>query len=303
MEKMKSVAPYLGMVIAQTAQVGLIIVSKEAMSNGMSKYVFVTYSNALASLILLPTSFLVHRSNRPPLTFKLVSGFFLLGVLGCTAQVTGYAGIDYTSASFASAMLNLIPGFTFVLAVIFRMEKVDCRTSSTIAKSIGTIVSIAGAFILTLYKGLQILMASSSPITHYDLLYQQQSNWVLGGLFLAIDCLAASMFIIVQGFLSFQGIFGSALQVSLSAWCVHKKGPLFVAMFHPLGIVIAAAFNIIISKDAFYVGSLVGSILIVIGFYSVMWGKAREGKVVEDQLRGSTVFNAESSPLLQNQDP
>ncbi|CDP00195.1 unnamed protein product [Coffea canephora] len=335
MEKMKSVAPYLGMVIAQTAQVGLIIVSKEAMSNGMSKYLFVTYSNALASLILLPTSFLAHRSNRPPLTFKLVSGFFLLGVLGCTAQVTGYAGIDYTSASFASAMLNLIPGFTFVLAVIFRMEKVDCRTSSTIAKSIGTIVSIAGAFILTLYKGLQILMASSSPITHYDLLNQQQSNWVLGGLFLAIDCLAASMFIIVQALILkdfpadlimvffycffvailsagislvsgdnlsawtlqptmrlltilYSGIFGSALQVSLSTWCVHKKGPLFVAMFHPLGIVIAAAFNIIISKDAFYVGSLVGSILIVIGFYSVMWGKAREGKVVEDQLRGST---------------
>ena len=65
LEKMKSVAPYLGMVIAQTAQVGLIIVSKEAMSNGMSKYVFVTYSNALASLILLPTSFLAHRCLYP----------------------------------------------------------------------------------------------------------------------------------------------------------------------------------------------------------------------------------------------
>lgn len=42
--------------------------------------------------------------------------------------------------------------------------------------------------------------------------------------------------------------------MSVSTWCIHKKGPLFVAMFHPLGIVIAAAFNIIVSKDPFYMG-------------------------------------------------
>ncbi|KAL3501221.1 hypothetical protein ACH5RR_035670 [Cinchona calisaya] len=350
MEKMKSAWPYVMMVVAQTAQIGLIIVSKEAMSNGMSKYVFVCYSNALAALILLPISFLVHRSSWSQITLKLFSGFFLLGLLGCTAQVTGYVGIDYTSASFASAMLNLIPGFTFVLAVIFRMEKVDCRTSSTIAKSIGTIVSIAGAFILTLYKGPQILMTSSSPISHYKYLRQQPPNWILGGLFLAVDCFVASLFTIVQAFMLkdfrgeliivcfycffaailsavvslisgadlsgwklqssmrliavlYSGVFGSALQVSLTTWCVHKKGPLFVAMFHPLGIVIAAAFNIIVSEDAFYLGSLVGSIIIVVGFYSVIWGKAKEGKIVEGQLGGGTVSKDERSLLLQNQDP
>lgn len=38
----------------------------------------------------------------------------------CLAQLTGYTGIKYTNAAFASAMLNLIPGFTFILAIIFR---------------------------------------------------------------------------------------------------------------------------------------------------------------------------------------
>lgn len=61
MENVKSAGPFVAMILAQTAQVGLIIVSKEAMSNGMSKYVFICYSNALASLILLPASFVVHR--------------------------------------------------------------------------------------------------------------------------------------------------------------------------------------------------------------------------------------------------
>ncbi|CAI9092859.1 OLC1v1028201C1 [Oldenlandia corymbosa var. corymbosa] len=348
MEKLKIAAPYAAMVVAQTAQVGLIIVSKEAMSNGMSNFIFVSYSNALAALILLPVSFFIHRSSWSGITFKLVGGFFLLGVLGCTAQITGYVGIDYTSASFSTAMLNLIPGFTFVLAALFRMEKVDFTTPSTIAKSAGTLVSIAGAFILTLYKGPKILPASLSSSSQYKNLYELQSNWILGGLFLSVDCFVASMFTIVQAFILkgypaelimvffyccfaailstgislisgsdlsawtlqprmrlfsvlYSGIFGSALQVSLITWSVHKKGPLFVAMFHPLGIVIAAAFNIIISKDPFFLGSLVGSIVIVVGFYSVMWGKAKEIKVAESHFEADIAADPESFPLLRDQ--
>uniref|UniRef100_A0A2N9EVX0 WAT1-related protein n=1 Tax=Fagus sylvatica TaxID=28930 RepID=A0A2N9EVX0_FAGSY len=77
--------PFVGMVMAECAQVGLMIVGKIAMSKGMSNLVFLFYSNAFASLILLPSSFLIHRSQasqRPPLTFSILSGFFLLGLLG-----------------------------------------------------------------------------------------------------------------------------------------------------------------------------------------------------------------------------
>ncbi|KAL3629476.1 hypothetical protein CASFOL_026698 [Castilleja foliolosa] len=112
-------------------------------------------------------------------------------VLGCLAQLAGYTGINYTYAAFASAMLNLIPGFTFILAIIFRMEKLACKSSSFIAKTIGTLVSISGAFIVTLSKGPQI------PILH-SYINIPQSNLIIGGLFLAADCLCASAFIIVQ---------------------------------------------------------------------------------------------------------
>ncbi|KAG6396512.1 hypothetical protein SASPL_142663 [Salvia splendens] len=39
---------------------------------------------------------------------------------GCDC-LTGYTVISYNSAEFSSAMLNLIPGFTFMLAVVFRL--------------------------------------------------------------------------------------------------------------------------------------------------------------------------------------
>ncbi|KAK3015571.1 hypothetical protein RJ639_007744 [Escallonia herrerae] len=316
----KTALPLVGMVVAQFAQVGLMVVSKKAMASGMTNFTFVFYSNSLAALILLPLSFLIH---------SIVLLYF--GFCSFLVQIFGYAGIKYASASLASAMLNLIPGFTFILAVIFRMEKLDFKSSSTLAKSIGTVVLVIGAFIVALYKGPALLAIPNFP--HH--LLMQPSDWVIGGLFLAIDCAFASMFIIIQVLvlkkypaeltvmffycfvvailsaavsfiverdpsawslqpnmrwmaLLYSGIFGSAFQVTIGAWCVRRKGPLFVAMFHPLGIVIATFIGVIFLGDGFYLGSLVGSIVIVVGFYSVMWGKSKEGKMVElDVFSGS----------------
>jgi len=78
------------------------------------------------------------------------------------------------------------------------MENVDWKSYSTLAKSMGTIVSIGGAFIVTCYKGPLLLKAlpSVTKSTHQVLL--QQSNWVLGGLLMAVDCATASSWLIVQ---------------------------------------------------------------------------------------------------------
>ncbi|KAI8528373.1 hypothetical protein RHMOL_Rhmol12G0144100 [Rhododendron molle] len=270
---MKDAVPYLGMVGVQFIQVGLIVAIKEATSSGMTKFTFVSYYNALSSLVLLPTSFLIH---------------------SCIANVTGNAAIEITPASFTSAILNLVPGFTFILAVIFRMEEVHYRSSSTQAKSIGTLVLIVGALVVTLYKGPSLLTNPSHRNISQRFLIRQETNLITGGVLLVIDCLASSAFIIAQGFI------GSAAQVSIVIWCLKKRGPLFVAVFHPLGIIISAAVGILFLGDIMYLGSLVGSIIIVAGFYSVMWGKANERKVFEDEVSSLDESTSEEAPLLQN---
>lgn len=80
----------------------------------------------------------------------------------------------------------------------FRMETLNWRSSSSLAKSIGTVVSILGAFIVTLYKGPSLLMTSSSSNLSLTELLVQEPNWVLGGLLLTADCVAASAWLIVQ---------------------------------------------------------------------------------------------------------
>ncbi|CAL5408282.1 unnamed protein product [Camellia sinensis] len=97
-----------------------------------------------------------------------------------------------------------------------------------------------------------------------------------------------------------EGIVGSAIQVSILVWCLCQRGPLFIAVFHPLGTVISTMVNIIIFGDILYLGSVMESIIIVIGFYSVMWGKSKEQKVITDDEETSSELPREKAPFLQN---
>ncbi|GAV91493.1 EamA domain-containing protein, partial [Cephalotus follicularis] len=71
-----------------------------------------------------------------------------------------------TSATFASAMFNLIPLITFILAHVFGLKKLKLNTRASKATVLGTIIAIGGAMLLMFYKGLEINIWS----THVDLL-------------------------------------------------------------------------------------------------------------------------------------
>ncbi|KAA8530262.1 hypothetical protein F0562_004971 [Nyssa sinensis] len=347
----KDALPFAVMVVVECIEIGMATLSKAAMNRGMSKFVFVVYYNALGTLILLPHFiFHIHRSKRPPLTFSLLCRFFLLGLTGtCLLQISAFMGINYSSPTLASAMGNLIPAFTFLLAIIFRMEKLDLRTSSSRAKSLGTAVAISGAFMMTLYKGPPILMGASPSHSPHQLLLLQQSNWILGGLFLTITCFLSSTWNIFQTatvkeypdkvtvvffyccfgtiqcailslivernpsawmlrpgiemitvlFSAIEAIFGCAFRTSVFTWCLDKKGPLFVAMFKPMGMVIAVIMGLMFLGDTLHLGSLIGAFIIAVGFYTVIWGQAKEKDTVADnfcRLESSTP----KTPLLQN---
>ncbi|KAB1211741.1 hypothetical protein CJ030_MR6G023244 [Morella rubra] len=99
-------------------------------------------------------------------------------------------------------MSNLMPAFTFILAVIFRMENLSLRSSITRAKVMGTILSISGALVVVLYKGPTIIPApSKSPsLSLHFPLGSSKANWIIGGLLLAAEYLLASICYIVQQF-------------------------------------------------------------------------------------------------------
>ncbi|MQM07642.1 hypothetical protein Taro_040484 [Colocasia esculenta] len=83
----------------------------------------------------------------------------------------------------------------------------------------------------------------------------------------------------------YTGVVGSGLAFVLMSWCIQRRGPLFVSMFSPLLLVIVAVLGWAILDEKLYVGSVVGSALIVGGLYLVLWGKGQE---LSDQKKSTS---------------
>lgn len=85
------------------------------------------------------------------------------------------------------------------------MEKVDIRKVRYQAKVIGTVVTVAGAMVMTLYKG-QVINLLGSQYMHHPRNYvpenttagSAEKDWVKGSILLIIATLAWASFFILQ---------------------------------------------------------------------------------------------------------
>ncbi|XP_037495587.1 WAT1-related protein At4g15540 isoform X1 [Jatropha curcas] len=181
------------MLTLEFLDVGLNTVNKAAMSSGFSHYILVVYSNMLAIFLLLSSSVIFYRKRiAPPLTLSILCKIFVLSLLSCAGQVFTYIGIGYSNPTLASAMIDLTPAFTFILGVISGMERLDLKSKSSQAKSIGTMMLITGGLVVTLYKGLPINKLQS------QILVLPPSNWAIGGFFLAVHSFILAVIYIIQ---------------------------------------------------------------------------------------------------------
>nr|XP_029149795.1 WAT1-related protein At3g28050 isoform X2 [Arachis hypogaea] len=309
---LNDLVPLGAMVSMECVNVGLNTLFKAATMKGMSYHVFVVYAYAVAAILLLPAPFISSRSRvLPPLTLPVATKIAFLGLIG--------------------------------------MEKVALKSSSSQAKVLGTIVSISGAFVVTLYKGPPIIIIHAPsfsiqpPINNLSSVDQ---SWAIGGLLLMAEYILVPMWYIVQvqimkvypaeltvvfyynlcvsimaaivaiftetnpdawkigvdtalASVLCSGIFGSFLNNAVHTWVLRIKGPVYVAMFKPLSIVIAVAMGVMFLGDSLHLGSLIGATIISIGFYTVMWGKAAEE--VDENISNPVLPTTENNvPLLQS---
>ncbi|XP_016753078.1 WAT1-related protein At5g40240 [Gossypium hirsutum] len=94
----------------------------------------------------------------------------------------------------------------------------------------------------------------------------------------------------------YSGLFGFPFSSGVHKWGLRVKGPVFVAIFRPTSIVIAVIMSAIFLGEAVYLGSVIGGVILTIGLYSVLWGKAKEEEMKDDGSGLST-----KDPLLKSQ--
>ncbi|MED6194407.1 hypothetical protein PIB30_028293 [Stylosanthes scabra] len=269
-------------------------------------------------------------------------------MVSCCEQTLMYTGIGYSSLTLASAMVDLTPAFTYIVALISRLEKLNMKLRSGKAKSIGTVFSIVGALVVTIHQGFPLTSNGGGSL--HNLSDEDLSDWVLGGFLLSAGSFCLSLVFIVKTWIIkdypeelmvatiscsfviilssivalivdssaktwllkpdtgliaivYSGIFVVSLRSIVHIWACRKRGPVYVAMFNPLGMVISLAMSVTFLKDTLYLGSIIGAVVIALGFYGVIWGQDQEEKMVDEKVYGrcdSVSSSSSTTPLLQN---
>ncbi|KAL8529354.1 hypothetical protein ACS0TY_006685 [Phlomoides rotata] len=356
-----SCKPYIAMISLQFGYAGMNIITKISLNGGMSHYVLVVYRHAIATAVIAPFAFFFERKAQPKITFPVFMQIFILGLLGPVIdQNFYYAGLKLTSPTFSCAMRNMLPALTFIMAVIFRMEKVNIkkviyqdyntlifnytkvnncakRIGTEGVKVIGTVITVAGAMLMTLYKGPLVEMVWNKhrqSQTRGGAASEETSDrdWFIGCILLIIATLAwASLFILQKAALKtysnhqlsltsmvcFMGTIQAiavtfVMEHKASVWCIgwdmnllaaayagivtsslsyyvqglvmKTKDPVFATAFSPLMMIIVGIMGSFILAEKIYLGGVIGSAIIVVGLYSVLWVKYKEEKENKQKL-------------------
>ncbi|KAK9186892.1 hypothetical protein WN944_018281 [Citrus x changshan-huyou] len=182
------------------------IITKIALTQGMSQHVLVAYRMVVATSLIAPFAIVLERKTRPKMTLRIFAKIALLGLFEpVIGQNLYFTGLKCSTATFTVAMCNILPALTFLMAWIFRLEKVKIKSMRSQAKILGTIVTAGGAMCMTLLKGpilefpwkqVRILHNQSETGTH-----NKEEHITKGALMIAAGCFSWSCFIILEAFL------------------------------------------------------------------------------------------------------
>ncbi|KAG5154765.1 hypothetical protein JHK82_012734 [Glycine max] len=153
--------PVFLMVSVQIAYSSVNVLYKLAINDGMSIRVVTAYRLMFAVVFTSSLALIFERKSRPKLTWRVLFMSFFSGLFGASLFHNLFLeALDLVSATFATAVYNLVPAVTFILAILCGMEKLNVRTAAGKAKVMGTIIGIGGSMLLTFFKGQEINVKS-----------------------------------------------------------------------------------------------------------------------------------------------
>ncbi|KAK8646913.1 hypothetical protein V6N13_120680 [Hibiscus sabdariffa] len=192
---MNKLKPYLAIISLQFGFAGMYILSTISLKHGMSNFILATYRHVVATIVIAPFAIFLERP-------VLDQNFY-------------YMGMKLTNATYSSAFVNMLPAVTFILAVIFRLERVDLKKIRSVAKIVGTLITVLGAMVMTLYKGPIINFIKSGRDTHHATTGESTDQHLVTGTIVLLGSIVSwSSFFILQSFT----LKKYPAKLSLTAW-------------------------------------------------------------------------------------
>ncbi|KAJ8446352.1 hypothetical protein Cgig2_005883 [Carnegiea gigantea] len=274
----------------------------------------------------------------------------------------GYAGFHVVSRAALNMGISklVFPVYRNIIALVLllpfayfleKIEKVRINRKDGIAKVVGTILCVAGASVITLYKGPTIYTPGPKVHKTMPLLLSlgdaNGKNWTLGCIYLIGHCLSWSGWLVLQapvlkkyparlsvtsytcffGLIQFMiiaalferdmdawkfhsggelfsvlyaGVVASGIAFAVQIWCIDRGGPVFVAVYQPVQTLVVAIMASIALGEQFYLGGIIGAILIIAGLYLVLWGKSEEAKFAKAAIQSSPAEHGNNRTASQS---
>ncbi|RZC69976.1 hypothetical protein C5167_033116 [Papaver somniferum] len=239
-------------------------------------------------------------NKRPPLTgwiLAQISGCAMLGVV--LNQCCFITGVKYTSPTTANAIANLLP----------LQEQINLGTIHGFLKCVGTLLSIGGAVIIATVRGPMVL---TNIGIFWD--WKEHSSNVkesaIGPILVLVACLSASAWLNLQAYLrttfdyplttSFLMNIISTIPCATIAVIFEHASGVWGEMGWDICLVLVSLLSVIFANERFYVGGLVGSLVLIGGLILALWAMHRE--VVVHNTRGSHEPNGTTRARLEGPD-
>ncbi|XP_058780519.1 WAT1-related protein At1g25270-like isoform X2 [Vicia villosa] len=279
------------MVVVQIAYAVVSILYKlVADNNGMSLCVLVAYRYLFASIFMVPLAYFAERKSKPKITAEVLFQAFLCGLFGLERlnirTLTGKAKVIGTLMGISGAMIltfykstEIHLWSTHVNLLKHHLHPQNVSTNNIWGSSLalGTCISYSIWLIIQAkmsekfpwhYTSAALMSVMASIQSIIFALFMERGDWNQWKLGWDIKLFTAL----------FAGVVASGIVWVLIAWCVRIKGPLYASVFNPLFLVLVAIGGSLLLDETLYLGSVIGSLIIVIGLYIVLWGKGRELK-------------------------
>ncbi|CAJ2675088.1 unnamed protein product [Trifolium pratense] len=310
----KDVIPFTAMVAIECSNVGVSVLFKAATQMGLSYYVFIAYSYVISTLVLLlPLPFFFKRSRGlPPLNVSLIFRIFLLGVLGMEkvnirSKSTQAKILGSTISILGALIVVLYKGPTIIPSSIQPSPPpiLNSPISSTSESNwvLGGSLIVIEALIIPIWYIVQTNVIKQYPSEIIVVfLYNICGTLVSVPVCLLLESNLSAWKInhdITLFSILYSGIFCTGLSSLVHTWGLHVKGPVYISLFKPLSIAIAASFSAIFLGDALYFGTVVGAVIISIGFYAVLWGKSKEELNEDFDIGRVSLPSNTKTPLLK----
>uniref|UniRef100_A0A8R7PL70 WAT1-related protein n=1 Tax=Triticum urartu TaxID=4572 RepID=A0A8R7PL70_TRIUA len=286
-------APYAVSFLLRFIYAVMQILTKVAFNQGTSTYVLVFYRHLIGTMFLLPIAFAIERKTAPRLSYKVCLKLFVHALYGMSASLNiSCVGLNYASATSASAVLNLLPVLTFFLALLLGMESLQLKSFHGIVKVSGIVICAAGVTVLALYQGPELKSIVHHPIFRHPSRVDTHPSrsWILGILLQSLATVMFALWTVFQGSLleeypsmllntSLQIVFATVqsffmalvMERDFSRWKLGLDVGLVAIIY--CGLFVTALANYL---QIWVIGSVISGALMVGGLYNVLWGKRIE---------------------------